>query len=82
MNQTDRKVVCSIISGSSFLVWAIGISTRNFFLTIIAGVFFISFLVLACASSSPPELSIPPPPPPEKKITQTVVEGASNSLSF
>jgi hypothetical protein len=68
----SRKVVYSIISGFSFIYWAIGIGVGNFFLTLISGVLFISFLVLACASYSlpppPPELSIPPPPPPETLI--------------
>jgi len=72
MSRMSRKVVCSIISGFSFLFWAIGIGVGNFLVTLISGVCFISFLVLACASYSPPppppETSIPLPPPPETSI--------------
>ena len=61
MAQINRKVVCSIISGFSFLLWVIGISEKNFLLTLISGICFILFLVLAIAQ-------ILPPPPPDSSI--------------
>jgi hypothetical protein len=68
MVQGSRRLICSIISGLSFLFWVVGIGLGNFLLTLISGVCFILFLILASASvlpPPPPETSIPPPPPPE-----------------
>jgi hypothetical protein len=64
------RALFSIISGFGFVFWVIGLVDRNFLLTLISGVCFILFLVLAVAKESfppppPPEDWDPPPPPPD-----------------